>query len=129
MLSLPSGPRVFGNGQPAHALTVAGSRTVGATTWRVNGGLSHHTDSTLLHRNIWNVSSALMYNLGAANAIVADLAAERNADVPGNDWLAYAVAGLIHHASASLDLDPGYRRSPRPANSPHAIGFGLTLHW
>ncbi|MBS0464638.1 MAG: transporter [Proteobacteria bacterium] len=129
-ITLPTGraSQQLGNGRATAALTLISTWTRGRWTWLANAGISHNDNKLGDRKQLWAASTAIAFTAGDRLTWVADIGANRAAEV-GAGTERFGLLGAIFHFGQDVDLDVGWQRSLSPGPASDTPGAGLTLRW
>ena len=127
---LPSGSasQGLGNGRASAGIALISTLERGDWTWLANAGYTWNNNSVGDRKQLWSLSTAVLYALTPQWSLALDMGIARSAD-PGASHDTYGLIGAQYHASKDLDLDIGWRRSLGAAPVANTLGVGLTVRW
>jgi hypothetical protein len=104
----------LGNGRASYGVNLISTYARDPWAFHVNLGVTHNdykleADREANRDDIWNASLAAEYKLGESWKIVANVGAERNADVTSDTPPAFLLGGVIWSVSETLDIDAGVK--------------------
>lgn len=115
-VTIPTGneEKGLGDGRAAYGVGLIATYARDPWAFHLNLGITHHdyrldADREANRNDIWNASLAAEYKLAEAWKLVANIGAERNADVSANTPAAFILGGFIYSVSENLDLDAGVK--------------------
>lgn len=129
-ITLPSGSesKGLGNGRATAALTLISTYESGPWTWLANAGLTYNDNKAGDRKQLWAVSTAVLFNVNDQWTLAADIGASRAAEV-GASAEKFGLLGVIYHVSDDVDVDLGWRRSLGAGPVAHTLGAGVTVRW
>lgn len=129
-ITLPSGSesKGLGNGRATAALTLISTYESGPWTWLANAGLTYNDNKAGDRKQLWAVSTAVLYNLNDQWTLAADIGASRAAE-QGASPEKFGLLGVIYHVNDDLDVDLGWQRSLGADPVANTLGAGVTLRW
>ncbi|MEG0919896.1 MAG: transporter [Comamonas sp.] len=130
-ITLPIGnaKQGFGNGRSTVDITLLSQLEQGPWQWLINAGLRYNGNTTGERKQMWNASTALLYNLGSSWTFAAELTANRNPNRNAPANLRTAMLGAIYHNSSKTDIDLGLRRNWQRSVEATTVGAGITQRW
>ena len=115
-VTLPTGDdeKGLGNGRASYGVNLVSTYARDPWAFNVNLGVTHNdykreADREANRDDIWNASFAAEYKLAVSWKLVANVGAERNADVTSDTPPAFLLGGVIWSVSETLDLDAGVK--------------------
>jgi hypothetical protein len=94
-----------------------------------NAGYTYNNNVVDARKDLWSVSTALVWKIKPAVQLALDIGAYRNTDRSASQNPAFAILGLIYSPHEKLDLDIGLRKGLNKAEVDHAAGAGITIRW
>lgn len=127
---LPTGSasRGLGNGRVSASVALISTLERGDWTWLANAGYTWNNNRVGDRRQLWAVSTAVLYAVTPQWSLALDTGISRSAD-QGVSHDKYGLIGAIYHASEDVDLDLGWRRSLGSGPVAHTLGVGLAIRW
>ncbi|CAN5244093.1 transporter [soil metagenome] len=127
----PSGDqrRGLGNGRAGIGAGILAAYQHDKLQWLVNAGYAYNGNAVGARSNLWNVSSAVLWQIKPTVKAVLDVGAYRNTDRNENRDPAFAIIGVIFSLTEKLDIDFGMRKGLNKAEMDYAAGAGVTLRW
>jgi len=129
-VKLPSGSasKGLGNGRVSAGIALISTLERGDWTWLANAGYTWNNNSVGDRKQLWSLSTAVLYALTPQWSLAVDMGIARSAD-PGVSHDKYGLIGAIYHAGKDVDLDIGWRRSLGGVPEANTLGVGVTLRW
>ena len=119
----------LGNGRSTLGAELLSALEMGPWQWLANAGFTYNDNTTGDRKQLWNASTALLYNWGSSWTFAAEWTAARNASHSSPASLHTALLGVIYHHGDKTDIDLGLRRNWQHSVQATTVGVGLTQRW
>jgi hypothetical protein len=128
-IALPTGDdkRGLGNGRAGYKFFLIGTKEMSPWAFHVNLGYIRNENKIGDEKNLWHTSAAAEFEVVKNLKIVANVGAERNADVNDNTPPVFALGGLIYQFSESFSIDGGIKVGLTKPETDLTFLFGTTL--
>jgi hypothetical protein len=131
-LSFPTGDddTGLGAGKIGYRFYMIGMKETEAWTFLVNlGYIRNETDATDTEKDLWHVSLATLYAVDEHWKIVANVIADRNADIDGDNDPVSGIIGMIYSPTKNIDLDLGVKAGLTDSATDWSLLVGTTFRF